>query len=61
MNEIKQLTMHEKSEILMDAIYKTIKNTQMEYDFNDANIIGCLDIVKGDFKREYFAKRYSSE
>ncbi len=48
----------EKEEVLLDAIYKTILLTSMEYDLTIGQVCGCLDIIKSEYKNLYFVQKY---
>lgn len=61
MSEIpEQMSSGEKEEVIYDALHKTITNLTMEYDLSYGQIIAGLEIVKGEFIREYEKERFGS-
>ena len=51
---IKKVTTSEKEEVMMDAIHKTITMACLEYDMTPVQVVGCLDIIKGEYKQQYW-------
>jgi len=51
---IEKMSCSEKEEILMNGIAKTIEITCMEYDLTYAEVIGCLNIIRGEYQQLYW-------
>ena len=61
LKQAKLVGQDQKNEILMDAVHKTCLNVSMEYDLTFPQICGCLDIIKSEYKKLYFKKRFPDE